>query len=183
MFGTLAPVAREAAAVTPKAIAIISSGRVRRHSRVGYQTDRDGDGQRPPGDVVAEHAFEHSGGHQDGDERPVAPDPSGRAGRPGLVPHRAQDAVHRTIVGRRPARGRGIMRGMDTAALRKAYDDLLADTTRAVLAGEPRPYYNHDAVDTARLSALGDDRASWPSGCAGCAPARTPSAGWPRRGR
>ncbi len=49
------------------------------------------------------------------------------------------------------------MRGMDTAALRKAYDDLLADTTRAVLAGEPRPYYNHDAVDTARLSALGDD--------------------------
>ena len=81
------------------------------------------------------------------------------------------------------------MRGMDTATLRKAYDellaeielggfgpppngewsaaqvvahvvtndDLLAETTRAVLAGDPRPYYNHDAVDTARLSALGDD--------------------------
>jgi hypothetical protein len=36
-------------------------------------------------------------------------------------------------------------------------DDLLAETTRAVLAGDPRPYYNHDAVDTTRLSGLGDD--------------------------
>jgi hypothetical protein len=81
------------------------------------------------------------------------------------------------------------MRVMDTATLRKAYDELLAEigrggfgpppdgewsvaqvvahvvtndellaeTTRAALAGDPRPYYNHDAVDTARLSGLGDD--------------------------
>lgn len=43
-------------------------------------------------------------------------------------------------------------------------DGLLAEATEAVLAGDPHPYYNHDAVDTAALSVAvsshGDDLAA-----------------------
>jgi cytosine/adenosine deaminase-related metal-dependent hydrolase len=35
-----------------------------------------------------------------------------------------------------------------------ANDLLLAETTTAVLAGDPKAYYNHDAIDAARLDAL-----------------------------
>lgn len=35
-----------------------------------------------------------------------------------------------------------------------ANDRLLAETTEAVLAGDPKAYYNHDAIDAARLDAL-----------------------------
>jgi hypothetical protein len=35
-----------------------------------------------------------------------------------------------------------------------ANDDLLSEVTNAVLAGDPRAYYNHDAVDDAQLDAL-----------------------------
>lgn len=39
-----------------------------------------------------------------------------------------------------------------------ANDRLLAETTEAVLAGDPRAYYNHDAIDVARLDALVAER-------------------------
>jgi hypothetical protein len=39
-----------------------------------------------------------------------------------------------------------------------ANDELLAAVTREVLAGSAERYYNHDAVDTARLGALIADR-------------------------
>jgi hypothetical protein len=35
-----------------------------------------------------------------------------------------------------------------------ANDRLLAETTEAVLAGDPKAYYNHDAIDAAQLDAL-----------------------------
>jgi hypothetical protein len=35
-----------------------------------------------------------------------------------------------------------------------ANDQLLAETTEAVLAGDPKAYYNHDAIDRARLDVL-----------------------------
>lgn len=35
-----------------------------------------------------------------------------------------------------------------------ANDDLLARATRQVLEGDPQAYYNHDAIDTARLDEL-----------------------------
>lgn len=35
-----------------------------------------------------------------------------------------------------------------------ANDELLSAATEAVLADDPRAYYNHDAIDTARLSSL-----------------------------
>jgi hypothetical protein len=38
-----------------------------------------------------------------------------------------------------------------------ANDELLIVATRAVLAGAARPYYNHDAIDAARLDELGTD--------------------------
>lgn len=33
-------------------------------------------------------------------------------------------------------------------------DELLAQTTQSVLDGDPHPYYNHDAIDTARLDEI-----------------------------
>jgi hypothetical protein len=45
-------------------------------------------------------------------------------------------------------------------------DAKLGETTRAVLAGSPEPYYNHDVVDSARLDAF---LAEAPSDLAGLA--------------
>jgi hypothetical protein len=37
-------------------------------------------------------------------------------------------------------------------------DRLLAETTEAVLAGDPKAYYNHDAIDAARLDTVVAER-------------------------
>ena len=106
---------------TPKAIAIISSGRVRRHSKVGSSPTVTDDGQRP--------AREGRGGGRlraprraPGRRRapsPATPGPAAR-GRPGLVPDRADQAAHSLIVRRSQPRAMRSLRRLGSGLAARA---------------------------------------------------------------